>query len=84
MTTSRLPKMNARLEPVTMAGIPVNRFHSFDRMFFKEGIPVLQGIKFPLKKTSFHSGQITLDKEAGVLGAARCRVDTRTVSYASE
>jgi hypothetical protein len=84
MTTSRLPKMNGGLEPVMMAGIPVNRFYSFDRMFFKEGIPVLQGIKFPLKKTSFQSGKITLDKEARVLGAVRCRVDARTVSYASE
>ena len=27
-----------------MAGMPVNRFHSFERMFFKNDIPVLQGI----------------------------------------
>jgi hypothetical protein len=53
-------------------------------MFFKDDIPVLQGITFPLKKTSFESGKIRLDKGAKVLGAARCRVDARTVSYASE
>ena len=67
-----------------MAGIPVNRSHAFERMFFKEDIPVLQGITFPLKKTSFKSGMITLDNRAKVLGAPRARVDARTVSYASE
>ena len=67
-----------------MAGMPVNRFHSFERMFFKDDIPVLQGITFPLKKTPFESGKIRLDEGAKVLGAARCRVDARTVSYASE
>jgi len=84
MTISRLRGINARREPVMMAGMPVNRFHSFERMFFKDDIPVLQGITFPLKKTSFESGKIRLDKGAKVLGAARCRVDARTVSYASE
>jgi hypothetical protein len=84
MTRSRLPGINAGRTPVIMAGMPVNRFHSFERMFFKDDIPVLQGITFPLKKTSFESGKIRLDKGAKVLGAARCRVDARTVSYASE
>ena len=84
MTKSKLPGINARREPVIMAGMPVNRHHSFERMFFKDGIPVLQGITFPLKKTSFESGKIRLDKGAKVLGATRCRVDARTVSYASE
>ena len=84
MTRSKLSGMNARHEPVMMAGIPVNRRHSYERVFFKETIPVLQGITFPLKKTSFETGKIRLDKGAIVLGAARCRVDARTVSYASE
>jgi hypothetical protein len=76
--------MNARRQPVMMAGMPVNRFHSFERMFFKDDIPVLQGITFPLKKTAFESGKIRLDQGTKALGAARCRVDARTVSYASE
>ena len=84
MTRSKLLGINARREPVMMAGLPVNRFHSFERMFFKHDIPVLQGITFPLKKTFFESGKIRLDEGAKVLGAARCRVDARTVSYASE
>ena len=84
MTRSRLRGINAGREPVMMAGMPVNRSHSFERMFFKNDIPVLQGITFPLKKTSFRSGKIRLDEGAKVLGAARCRVDARTVSYASE
>jgi hypothetical protein len=67
-----------------MAGIPVNRFHSFERVFFKKDIPVLQGITFPLKKTSFESGKITLDKGADVLGATRYRIDARAISYVSE
>lgn len=67
-----------------MAGIPVNRAYSFERVFFKKDLPVLQGITFPLKKTSFESGKITLDKGANVLGAARCRVDARAVSYVLE
>jgi hypothetical protein len=76
--------MNAKREPVMMAGMPVNRFHSFEQMFFKDEIPVLQGITFPLKQTSFESGKIRLDEGSKVLGAARCRVDARTVSYALE
>jgi hypothetical protein len=84
MPRSKLAGINARRKPVMMAGMPVNRFHLFERMFFKDDIPVLQGITFPLKKTSFESGKIRLDKGARVLGAARCRVDARTVSYASE
>jgi hypothetical protein len=76
--------MNARREPVMMAGMPVNRFHSFERMFFQDDILVLQGVTFPLKKTSFKSGKIGLDQGTKALGAARCRVDARTVSYASE
>ena len=84
MTKSKSVRMSARREPVTMAGIPVNRFHSFERIFFKKDIPVLQGIAFPLKKTPFESGKFSLDKGAKVLGAARCRVDARTVSYVWE
>jgi len=84
MTSAKLSGTNANREPVMMAGIPVNRRHSFERMFFKDDVPVLQGITFPLKKTSFESGKIRLDEGAKVLGAARCRVDARTVSYASE
>ena len=84
MTRSKLSGMNARHEPVMMAGIPVNRRHSYERVFFKEDIPVLQGITFPLKKTPFETGKIRLDKGAIVLGVTRCRIDARTVSYASE
>jgi hypothetical protein len=67
-----------------MAGIPVNRFHSFERTFFKKNLPVLQGITFPLKRTFFKSGEITLDQAAKALGAARRRVDSRTLSYVLE
>ena len=84
MTRPKLPGINARNAPVMMAGIPVNRQHAYEPVFFKEDIPVLQGITFPLKKTSFESGKIRLGRGAKVLGAARCSVDARTVSYASE
>jgi hypothetical protein len=84
MTKSKSPRKIARAQPVTMAGIPVNRFHSFERTFFKKDVPVLQGITFPLKRTSFKSGEITLDKAAKAVGAARLRVDSRTISYVLE
>jgi hypothetical protein len=61
-----------------MAGMPVNRFHSFERIFFKDDIPVLQGITFPLKKTSFESGKIRLDKGAKVpLHRRLKKIDTK-------
>ena len=84
MTRSKSARVSGGREPVTMAGIPVNRFHSFERVCFKKDIPVLQGITFPLKKTPFESRKIKLDKGAKALGAARGRVDARAVSYMSE
>ena len=65
-----------------MGGIPVDRFHSYEGTFFKKGLPVLQGITFPLKKKSFESGNIRLDEEAEVLGAPRRGMDARNLSYA--
>jgi hypothetical protein len=84
MTREKLSRTNVIQQPLLMAGIPVNRRHSYEGRFFKEGIPVLQGIAFPLKKTSFETGKVRLDKGAIVFGAPRNRVDSRTVSYASE
>ncbi len=77
-------RQKAEREPVKMAGIPVNRFHSFARMFFQKDTPVLQGIIFPLKEASFESGKIKLEKGANVLGAGSCLIDARAVSYVSE
>ena len=64
-----------------MGGIPIDRFHSYENGFFKEDLPVLQGITFPLKKQSFRSGNIRMDEEAKVLGAPRRSMDARNVSY---
>ena len=64
-----------------MGRIPIDRFHSYEGTFFKDGIPVLQGITFPLKKKSFESGNIHLDEEAGVLGVPRGGMDARNLSY---
>lgn len=64
-----------------MAGIPIDRFHSYEDTFFKKGLPVLQGITFPLKNQSFRSGNIRLDEDAKVLGAPRRSMDARNVSY---
>jgi hypothetical protein len=65
-----------------MSGIPIDRFHSYKNAFFKKGLPVLQGITFPLRKKFFESGNIHLDKEAKALGAPRRGMDARNVSYA--
>ncbi len=65
-----------------MDGIPIDRFHSYEKTFFTKGLPVLQGITFPLKKKSFESGKIYLDEEAKVLGAPRRAMDARNLSYA--
>ena len=65
-----------------MGGIPVDRFNPYEDTFFKKGLPVLQGITFPLKKKSFESGNIHLDEGAETLGAPGRRMDARNLSYA--
>ena len=65
-----------------MGGIPINRAYSYENIFFKKGLAVLQGITFPLKKKSFENGKIRLDEEAQALGAPRRGMDVRNVSYA--
>ena len=65
-----------------MRGIPIDRFHAYDDTFFEEGLPVLQGITFPLEKKSFESGNIHLNEAAEVLGAPRRGMDARNLSYA--
>jgi hypothetical protein len=78
---SKLAKEHARGKPLMMGGIPIDRFHPYEDTFFKNGLPVLQGITFPLKKKSFESGNIHLDEEAEVLGAPRRGMDARNLSY---
>ena len=65
-----------------MGGIPIDRHHSYENTFFEKGLPVLQGITFPLKKKLFESGNIRLDKQAKVLGAPHRSMDARNLSYA--
>jgi hypothetical protein len=79
---SKLAKEHARRKPLMMGGIPTDRFHSYGNTFFKKGLPVLQGITFPLKKKPFKSGKIHLNEEAAVLGAPHRAMDARNLSYA--
>ena len=65
-----------------MAGIPVNRPQLYDKTFFIEGAPVLQGIAYPLHKRPFKSGHIRQDVDITVLGAPRSAPDARNISYA--
>ena len=69
--------------PMMMAGvgIPVNRSYSYARCFFKEKAAVLQGIAYPLQIKPFKSGKLKLDRSVQKLGAPRCRVDVRNISY---
>jgi len=56
-----------------MGGIPINRFWPQEKHFFSEkGLPVFQGIPFPLKKKSFESGKVRLVEDAEAPGAS-CR-----------
>ncbi len=64
-----------------MAGLPVNRPHSYENTFFKNGAPVLQGIAFPMHKRSFKSGHIKLNVDIRMLGAPRSAPDARNISY---
>jgi hypothetical protein len=75
----RKPAANGLL---LMAGIPVNRPHSYEKTFFEEGTPVLQGIAFPLHERPFTSGHLKLNVDIRMLGAARSAADTRNISYA--
>ena len=65
-----------------MGGIPIDRHHSYENTFFEKGLPVLQGITFPLKKKSFKSGNIPLNRETQVLGVPHRSMDARNLSYA--
>ena len=64
-----------------MAGIPVNRRHSYENVFFEQNMSVLQGLTFPLKKTSFTNGHADLDDDVHLFGAPRRGPDTRSISY---
>lgn len=79
---SKLAKEHARGKPLLMGGILIDRFYSYENAFFKKGLPVLQGIRFPLKKEFFTSGNIHLEEEAKVLGAPPRGMDARNLSYA--
>ena len=65
-----------------MGEIPINRLYLYERVFFKNGRPVLQGITFPLKVNSFASGIVRLPAGAEKLGAPRRAMDVRNISYA--
>ena len=67
---------------ILTGGIPVNRFYSYNKTFFKNGLSILQGITFPLERKLFRSGSMHLDEDAKALGALRRSVDARNVSYA--
>ena len=64
-----------------MAGVPVNRPYAYEKPFFKEASPVLQGILFPLKNKPFKSGKIKLGKPARGFGASGRGLDVRNISY---
>jgi hypothetical protein len=77
-----MAKKYTREEPLLMGGIPIDRLHSYESTFFKSGLPVLQGVVFPLEKKTFKSGSIHLDEKDKVLGTPRRSTDVRNVSYA--
>ena len=64
-----------------MEGIPINRTHTYEKPFFTKGAPVLQGILFPLKSSSFKSGKAKLGKFARQFGASSRGLDVRNISY---
>lgn len=86
MTKPRIVKRSVRkpaaIGPLLMAGLPVNRPHSYENTFFKNGAPVLQGIAFPMHKRSFKNGHIKLNVDIRMLGAPRSAPDARNISYA--
>ena len=75
------PRKNLKAQMVMMADIPINRAYAYEKRFFKEATPVLQGIQFPLKSKSFKSGRIKLGKSAGKFGASSRGIDIRNISY---
>lgn len=64
-----------------MAGMPVDRRYTYDHTFFVEGVPVLQGLAFPLRQLAFHGGTIHRKELGDSLGAPGRRTDTRSISY---
>jgi len=82
MASLRSAKKRARGAIIIARGIPVNRLYAYDKTFFKNGLPILQGITFPLKMKLFESGSIRLNEDAKALGPSRRSTDARNLSYA--
>jgi len=80
MTRAKL-RRRSKGQLLEMSGIPVNRPYIYEKPFFKEAAPVLQGTSFPLKKKSFKSGRVKLGKESRGFGVPRRGSDTRNISY---
>jgi hypothetical protein len=64
-----------------MKGIPVNRAYVYETPFFKEGISVVEGILFPLKRKRYKRGKVKLGKGAQKFGVSQRGVDARNISY---
>lgn len=75
-------KRKPKGQTLMMAGIPANRPYVYERPFFKEGTPVMEGILFPLKKKRYTRGKKKLGKGSENFGVSRRGVDARNISYA--
>lgn len=62
--------------------VHINRPHLYENKFFKNGLPVLQGITFPLRSKLFASGEVRLREDSKVLGVTGRNIDVRNISYA--
>lgn len=81
MVRSKLRKRST-VQPLMMKGIPVNRGYVYETPFFKEGMSVVEGILFPLKKKRYKRRKVKLGKGAQKFGVSRRGVDVRNISYA--
>jgi hypothetical protein len=67
---------------VLAAGVHINRPYLYEKKFFTNGLPVLEGTTFPLISKFFASGKVRLGRDAKLLGATTSRIDIRNLSYA--
>ena len=82
MTKSKLVRQqHAGKRPLMMGRILINRLYSYERAFFENGLPVLQGITFPLTKQPFEAGKMRLNEDAKMLGTPSRVMDARNLSY---
>jgi hypothetical protein len=76
-----MKRVRGKTKMLVAAGIPANRPYVYEKPFFREGLPVAQGIRFPLTRNRYSSGKVKLGQQAKGFGVTAKGIDARNISY---